>query len=84
MAVPHVAISASAEMPWLNFGQYSDYAAAIKLGARGFDTAFTYGDAEQRNLGTAIRESAISRSEFFVTTKILCCPTQFGSGHSYI
>lgn len=41
---------------------------AINLGYRLFDTASLYGN--EKEVGKAIRESGISRDEFFVTTKL--------------
>ena len=41
---------------------------AIEAGYRHFDTASAYGNEEE--LGLAIKESGISRSEFFITTKL--------------
>lgn len=42
--------------------------AAIKLGYRHIDCAEMYGNEQE--VGIAIRESGISRSEFFITTKV--------------
>ena len=64
-------------MPLLNFGDQKDHATAIAAGVRGLDTALTYGDKQQREVGKAMRESGVARSELFVTTKIPCCPTHF-------
>ena len=77
--VPRVSIAPGVEMPLLNFGFQKDHAAAIKLGVRGLDTALTYGDAQQREVGRAVRESSVARSEMFVTSKIPCCPSPFTS-----
>ena len=41
---------------------------AIKCGYRHIDTATIYGN--ERNVGTAIKNSGIDRSEFFVTSKV--------------
>src|SRR5438445_6942795 len=41
---------------------------ALEIGYRLFDTAKLYGN--ERDLGTAIRESGIPREEIFVTTKL--------------
>ena len=78
-SVPRVEVSPSVYMPLLNFGFQNDHAAAIKMGVRGLDTALTYGDSQQAEVGKAVRESGIPRSELFVTTKIPCCPAQFTS-----
>src|SRR5256712_4800766 len=43
-------------------------ATALEIGYRLFDTAKLYGN--ERDLGTAIRESGIPREEIFVTTKL--------------
>jgi diketogulonate reductase-like aldo/keto reductase len=43
-------------------------ATALEIGCRLFDTAKLYGN--ERDLGTAIRESGIPREEIFVTTKL--------------
>src|SRR3989449_11763876 len=43
-------------------------ATALEIGYRLFDTAKLYGN--ERDLGTAIRESGIPRKEIFVTTKL--------------
>ena len=78
-SVPRVSIAPGVEMPLLNFGFQKDHAAAIKLGVRGLDTALTYGDAQQQEVGKAVRESGVARSELFVTSKIPCCPSPFTS-----
>ncbi|KDQ58974.1 hypothetical protein JAAARDRAFT_205970 [Jaapia argillacea MUCL 33604] len=41
---------------------------ALKVGYRHFDTAFGYGNEEQ--VGQAIRESGVPRSEIYLTTKL--------------
>jgi diketogulonate reductase-like aldo/keto reductase len=46
----------------------SALAAAIECGYRSFDTAANYGN--EADVGAAVRESRIDRSEFFVTTKL--------------
>ena len=65
------------KMPWLGFGVLwipgdgSTEAAvreALGLGYRHFDTAASYGNEEE--VGRAIRESGVPRSEVFVTTKV--------------
>ena len=76
-SVPRVEVSPAVYMPLLNFGFQNDHAAALKMGVRGLDTALTYGDPQQTEVGKAVRESGVPRSEIFVTTKIPCCPAQF-------
>ena len=61
-SVPRVSIAPGVEMPLLNFGFQKDHAAAIKLGVRGLDTALTYGDAQQQEVGKAVRESGVART----------------------
>lgn len=39
------------------------------------DSALDYGDARQKEMGSAVASSGLPRSEFFVTTKVPCCPT---------
>ncbi|KAL1508080.1 hypothetical protein AB1Y20_007674 [Prymnesium parvum] len=73
-ATPRVEIAPGVFMPLLNFGVQQNHSLAIALGARGLDTANIYGDAQQRDVGAAVRTSALPRSELFVTTKIECCP----------
>jgi len=38
------------------------------------DSALTYGDAKQKEMGSAVASSGLPRSEFFMTTKVPCCP----------
>lgn len=76
---PRVTIAPGVSMPLLNFGIQKDHTAAIKAGARGIDTALTYGNAQQVEVGKAMRESGVPRAELFVTTKIPCCPSPFTS-----
>ena len=76
-SVPRVEVSPAVYMPLLNFGFQNDHAAALKMGVRGLDTALTYGDPQQTEVGKAVRESRIPRSEIFITTKVPCCPAQF-------
>lgn len=80
--VPTVEIAAGVQMPLLNFGVQKEHGDAIKLGARGLDTALVYGDKQQSEVGRAVKASGIAREEFFITTKAPCCPgTAFG-GHA--
>jgi len=60
-------------MPVVSFG-ICNHSAVILAGGRGFDTAFSYGDDDQRDVGNAIRDSGLNRSELFVLSKIPCCP----------
>lgn len=66
------------EMPLLNCG-VSQRANWVKAGGRGIDTAWCYGDGDQKDAGGVVSSSGLDRSEFFVTTKIPCCPPGFGS-----
>jgi len=75
--VPRVTIAPGVEMPTLNFGFEWNHRAALKLGVRGLDTALTYTDRQQAEVGAAVRESGIPREEIFVTSKIPCCPSEF-------
>lgn len=64
------------KIPLLGFGLYKVEKAdayrvvsdAIKVGYRLFDTAQRYENEEE--VGTAIKDSGIERSEFFITTKV--------------
>ena len=77
--VTHVEIAASASthvrMPLLFNGISRDHSVWLSSGGRGIDTAFLYGDEQQRDVGLAIQESHVPRDELFVITKINCCPT---------
>jgi len=75
--VPRVTIAPGVEMPTLNFGFEWNHRAALKLGVRGLDTALTYTDRQQAEVGAAVRGSGIPREEIFVTSKIPCCPSEF-------
>jgi len=64
-------------MPWLGFGVFGlndgqEVADAVRyafdIGYRSIDTATIY--KNERGVGTAIRESGISREEIFLTTKV--------------
>jgi len=68
-AIPRVPIAPGVDMPMLNFGFQQDHSAAIRIGVRGLDTALTYSDAQQAEVGKAVRESGVPRAEFFVTSK---------------
>jgi len=65
----------SPSVPLVNLGNapYEAYQEFIRLGGRGFDTALSYGD-HQHLISMAIRQSGIKRKEFFVTSKVPCCP----------
>jgi diketogulonate reductase-like aldo/keto reductase len=39
------------------------------------DCALDYGDVRQNEMGRAVTSSGKPRSEFFITTKVPCCPT---------
>jgi len=63
-------------MPLLNMGVVQNHSVWLELGGRGLDTALTYGVKDQADVGRAVRESGIDRSEVFVTTKVPCCPSE--------
>lgn len=67
-----VSISSDLEMPVISFG-ICNHATFLEMGGRGIDTAFSYGDDSQREVGDAVRASGVDRSELFVLTKIPCC-----------
>lgn len=50
----------------------SNYSLWLELGGRGLDTALTYGDDVQRDVGKAIKASGLPRDQLFVTTKVPC------------
>lgn len=65
------------KMPWLGLGVWKSkegdeviqaVKAAIQTGYRSIDTAAVYGN--EQGVGTAIKESGISRDELFITTKV--------------
>lgn len=72
---PTIEIATNVFMPLINDG-YSNRSLWINHNGRGLDTALSYGDADQRNVGEAIRASGLPRSAFFVTSKIPCCPAK--------
>jgi len=80
--VPSIEIAPSVFMPLLSFG-ISNHSLFISLGGRGLDTAFDYGDASQAEVGAAILKSGRPRSEFFVTSKVPCCPSAFVASSTY-
>ena len=67
-------------MPLISLGAWSNHTSWFDLGGRSGDTAYDYGDAEQRELGDAVRSAiargVATRDELFVTTKIPCCPAE--------
>lgn len=75
--VPRIEIAPGVLMPAMNFGIQKNHTLAIDLGVRGIDTANIYGDAQQKEVGAAVRAAVaagVPRSDIFVTTKIECCP----------
>ena len=70
-------------MPVVNLGGVhsspSNYSLWLEIGGHGLDTARMYGDDVQEQVGAAVAASTLDRSEIFVTTKIPCCPSHFGS-----
>lgn len=71
-------IAPGVTMPLLNLGgmssRPSNWSLFFSLGGRGVDSALSYGEDQQRNLGREIAQTPVPRSEIFVTTKIPCCP----------
>ena len=77
MMMPRIEIAPGVLMPALNFGIQKNHSVSINLGAMGLDTANVYGDAQQREVGRAVRAAVaggIPRGELFLTSKIECCP----------
>ena len=70
-----VTIAPGVDMPLLNMGVVRNHSVWLSLGGRGLDTALTYGQRDQEDVGRAVRESGLDRSELFVTTKVPCCPS---------
>jgi 2,5-diketo-D-gluconate reductase A len=76
MAQPTVTLSNAAEMPLLGFGTwqlrgraaYSAVRHALEVGYRLIDTATMY--RNEAEIGRALRDSGLSRSDVFVTTKL--------------
>ncbi|WP_126603357.1 aldo/keto reductase [Dictyobacter aurantiacus] len=65
------------QMPWLGFGVFQTKEGdevinavrdALETGYRSIDTAAAYGN--ETGVGTAIKQSGVSRDELFVTTKV--------------
>ncbi len=78
-----VRLNSGYDMPLNGLGTYSlegdvcvtSVSEALKRGVRLIDTAYMYDN--EREVGKAIRESGIPRSEIFVTTKLY--PSQYGN-----
>jgi diketogulonate reductase-like aldo/keto reductase len=74
--VPTIALNNGVEIPQLGFGVYQippeETAAAVRtaleVGYRHIDTAEMYGN--EKEVGQAVRESGIDRSEVFLTSKL--------------
>ena len=65
----------SISMPLLANGINANHSVWLEAGGRHIDTAFIYGDDQQKSIGEAIRRSQVPRGDLFVTTKVACCPT---------
>lgn len=73
---PTVRLNSGYDMPVVGIGTYSlrgsvcvrAVEAAIQSGYRMIDTAYMYGN--EREVGEAVRQSGIPRSEIFVITKL--------------
>eukprot|EP00035_Acanthoeca_spectabilis_P014041 m.265363 g.265363 ORF g.265363 m.265363 type:complete len:301 (-) comp16033_c0_seq3:2087-2989(-) len=82
-----IPIAPGVNMPFVNFGGVpqvdpTNVTDVLASGGRGFDSALTYGDETQIALGRAVKKAVaagLSRSDIFVTTKIPCCPNNFGN-----
>ncbi len=75
--IPVATLNNGIRMPWVGFGTwrlhdgedaYRAVRHAIAAGYRSFDTAMIYGN--EKSLGRAIKDSGISRDQFFITTKL--------------
>ena len=74
--VPTIRLNNGVEIPQLGFGVFqidpedtvAATTAALEVGYRHIDTAQMYGN--EAEVGTAVRESGIDRSEVFVTSKV--------------
>ncbi|UOY00674.1 aldo/keto reductase [Blastococcus sp. PRF04-17] len=74
--VPTIALNNGVEIPQLGFGVFQIPPAdtvratrtALEVGYRHIDTAQMYGN--EREVGTAVRESGLDRAEVFVTSKL--------------
>jgi len=80
-----IKLNTGAYMPFVNLGgtseavkagdHYSNYTEYLRQGGRGLDTALTYTDPVNIEIGNAIKDHPeISRDEIFLTTKVPCCP----------
>ena len=67
-----IEISPGVHMPLIFNGISNNPGMWLGRGGRGIDTAFLYGDDQQRRVGRAIAESGLPRSEIFLTTKVNC------------
>ena len=69
---PTVTIAPGVEMPLVGFGTWQangrDALRALEAGYRHIDTATMYGNEDQ--IGRALRDSGLARSDVFVTTKL--------------
>jgi len=72
-----VTMRGNIEMPWMGFGTYkvkegseveNSVKWAIEAGYRSIDTAALYGN--EKGVGKAIKESGVSRSDIFLTSKV--------------
>jgi diketogulonate reductase-like aldo/keto reductase len=72
-----VSLNNGVKLPWIGFGTfqlpsgdttYNSVITALKAGYRSIDTAMMYNNEE--DVGRAIRDSEVPRSEIFVTTKV--------------
>ena len=75
-SVPTIALNNGVDIPQLGFGVYqippeetvATVRTALEVGYRHIDTAEMYGN--EKEVGQAVRESGIDRSEVFVTSKL--------------
>ncbi len=85
---PTVRLNSGYDMPIVGIGTYSlrgsvcvkSVNSAIQSGYRMIDTAYMYGN--EREVGEAVRESGVPRSEIFVITKLY--PDQYGRAEQAI
>mmetsp|Transcript_34832 Transcript_34832/g.81345 ORF Transcript_34832/g.81345 Transcript_34832/m.81345 type:complete len:303 (+) Transcript_34832:112-1020(+) len=75
-ATPSIEIAPGVKMPLLNAG-IGNRSIWVEAGGRGLDTAFIYGDDDQKSAGTTVAKSGVPREELFITTKVPCCPSNF-------
>src|SRR5271165_6134821 len=86
--VPAVSLPSGARMPMVGFGTwrmrhdnaYQAVLAALSAGYRLIDTATMY--ANEADVGRAIKDSGLDRSELFITTKIR--PSDAGKASSVL